>query len=143
MNDSYDPEKAKTYIVDEIDHKLSMISNKDTDDHLEYLENMNKIASSSTNKKNYDQHETTSVKLAMEAIQSALQLVFISKNPSVPPPVRVKDIYKAVSEKLTYDERFWINRLIESSSKDINANFSLTSKFHAFTQAAKNVTIKK
>jgi hypothetical protein len=52
MNESYDPEKAKTYIVDEIDHKMSMISNKDTDDHLEYLENMNKIASNSSKVKN-------------------------------------------------------------------------------------------
>lgn len=68
MNESYDPEKAKTYIIDEIDHKLSMISNKDTDDHLEYLENMNRIAGSSANRKNYDQLETTSVKLALEAI---------------------------------------------------------------------------
>ena len=61
----------------------------------------------------------------------------------MPPPVKVKDIYSAVSDGLTYDERFWINRLIESSRKDINADFYLTSKFHAFTQAAKNVTIKQ
>lgn len=113
MNESYDPDKAKTYIIDEIDHKLSMISQKDTDDHLEYLENLNKIPSNNLIRKNYDLHEKTSVKLAMGAIQSALQLLFISKNPNVPPPVRVNDIYSAVSEKLTYDERFWINRLIE------------------------------
>jgi len=26
MNENYDPEKAKSYIIDEIDHKMSMIS---------------------------------------------------------------------------------------------------------------------
>ena len=54
MNENYDPEKANTFIVDEIDYKLSMISQKDTDDHLEYLENLNKIASNSSSRKNYD-----------------------------------------------------------------------------------------
>ena len=54
MNESYDPYKAKTYIIDEIDHKLSIISQKDTDDHLEYLENLNKIASNNSSRKNYD-----------------------------------------------------------------------------------------
>ena len=57
---------------------------------------MNKIAEDPSVRKNYDQHEQTSVRLALEAIQSALQLVFISKNPNVPPPIKVKDIYDAV-----------------------------------------------